>query len=229
MVGNLSGELYESDGVTPRQFPSYLNFSIGYSDGNPVDLNDVLAAGSMDTYKVKLEFSKDVEEDELPTNPDTIIFTLGIEYVQADGSGEPRPFTGYVYRSNYLNGNLDANISTVGPTYTTYQEATTENNIFFRHQVVNDIIKDTSLGFILNGNPYYLINAYDTASVEANKTTLKNAFGESNCTEDNNVFSCTNYYSLTAEIYLTSINAVDPTRQCFVDYDGLSSCISGNY
>ena len=98
--------------------------------------------------------------------------------------------------------------------YSTYEE--TNKSVFLRKKMMGDTPKLEEVGFILNGNVYYLKGGgatynkekmrYNSDSVyyEENKSTLINAFGSENCKEEvinndgtpHNGISCNN-----SEIY----------------------------
>ena len=103
--------------------------------------------------------------------------------------------------------------------YGTYEE--TNKSVFLRKKMMGDTPKLEEVGFILNGNVYYLKGGgatynkekrrYNSDSVyyEENKSTLINAFGSENCKEEvinndgtpHNGISCNN-----SKIYATSYN-----------------------
>ena len=112
----------------------------------------------------------------------------------------------------------------------------TNKNIFLRYKVLGQTIKDSSVGFILNGNAYYLKGAgatynqeggyYNSDSIyyEENKTTLLNAFGSENCTDYTTYMTCQ-----AASVYAEargygSVYANDGDWECYVHYDGSSEC-----
>ena len=64
--------------------PAYLDYSVSYSDGVAIAPNHLLKAGESETYKVRVEFKKDIENSELPTTAQTLSFNFEVVYVQAD-------------------------------------------------------------------------------------------------------------------------------------------------
>ena len=64
--------------------PVYLDYSVSYSDGVPLQSNQILKAGDSETYKVRVEFKKDIENNELPSDAQTLTFNFEVVYVQAD-------------------------------------------------------------------------------------------------------------------------------------------------
>jgi hypothetical protein len=64
--------------------PAYLNYSVTYSDGVALSPNQYLKAGDSETYKVRIEFKKDISSSDLPTTVQTLTLDFGVVYVQAD-------------------------------------------------------------------------------------------------------------------------------------------------
>ena len=64
--------------------PAYLNYSVTYSDGVALSPNQYLKAGDSETYKVRVEFKRDIESTDLPSTAQTLTFNFGVVYVQAD-------------------------------------------------------------------------------------------------------------------------------------------------
>ena len=64
--------------------PPYLDLFITYSDGSEIVPKHGLAVGDTETYKVRIEFKKDIEEDDLPKENIVIENTFGVDYIKAD-------------------------------------------------------------------------------------------------------------------------------------------------
>lgn len=90
--------------------PNYLNYSVVHDNGTPIEKNHLLAANSSETYKVRVEYSRDIGNDEVVEEEVNLVFDFTINYKQADGSA-----TGFInYRVVHRYQNLDL---------TTYTEA----------------------------------------------------------------------------------------------------------
>ena len=64
--------------------PTYLNYSVTYSDGVALSPNQYLKASDSETYKVRIEFKKDISSTDLPSTVQTLTLNFGVVYVQAD-------------------------------------------------------------------------------------------------------------------------------------------------
>ena len=53
--------------ITASSLPAYLDYSATYSDGGAIAQNQLLEAGDSETYKVRIEFKRDIENNQLPS------------------------------------------------------------------------------------------------------------------------------------------------------------------
>ncbi len=72
--------------ITTGTLPSYLDYSVTYSDGVTISPNQILASNTEEEFKVRLEFKKDIETSELPSSNIALNINFQINYVQADSS-----------------------------------------------------------------------------------------------------------------------------------------------
>ena len=71
--------------------PAYLDYSVAYSDGIEIAPNQYLKAGDSETYKVRIEFNRDIENTDLPSTVQTLTLAFGVVYIQADDTAVERP------------------------------------------------------------------------------------------------------------------------------------------
>lgn len=65
--------------------PAYLDYSVTYSDGLTIEPNHELKVGNKETYKVRVEYKKDITSEQLPTNNSVhLLFSLRPVIIQAD-------------------------------------------------------------------------------------------------------------------------------------------------
>ena len=62
----------------------YVNYSATYEDGTELAQNDVLAKDSTVTYKIRVEFKKDIEPTDLSEDDINLTLTFGVNYVQSN-------------------------------------------------------------------------------------------------------------------------------------------------
>ena len=249
MINVVSNKTYESNGTTEKALPEYLTYSVTYSDGKSIAPKQLLKAGSTEKYKVRVEF-KDVAADKLPSSEETIKFKFSVDYVQADDTAQTIRLTETRYTTNkYINGN-DNEFVEIGkkPTenitlYNTVAEAKNAFNnrpFYLKHTIDNDIVKESYVCFEKDGNTYCLrgLDVYDREGTckteeypdckslyyESNKTILKQAFGESNCTDNTSYLHCS-VSGLSADAYGDGgAYAGGGYAECDTGRDGYSAC-----
>lgn len=75
--------------ITASSLPAYLDYSATYSNGVTIAQNQLLEAGDSETYKVRIEFKRDIENNQLPSTEQTLTFNFAVNYVQADSNAVP--------------------------------------------------------------------------------------------------------------------------------------------
>ena len=69
--------------------PSYLIYTVTYSDGVPILSKQELNAGEHETYKIRVEFKKDITSTDLPNTEQNLTFSFSASFVQKDDSSIP--------------------------------------------------------------------------------------------------------------------------------------------
>ena len=83
MIESFSSTL---NGGSISNLPDCLTYSVTYFDGVEIASNQLLAAGTAETYKVRVEFKTDIDEDDLPDSNQTLSFAFSVNYVQANSN-----------------------------------------------------------------------------------------------------------------------------------------------
>ena len=94
MIDVISTNVYQSNGTTPTTLPSAITYSITYDDDTSVEQHHMLAADSYETYKIRVEYRRDIENSELLTSNQTYVMKIQVTYEQADGNAIDRPILG---------------------------------------------------------------------------------------------------------------------------------------
>ena len=176
--------------------PTYLDYEVTYSDGVEILENQLLEANTTETYKVRITYRDDIDPDDLPNSAQSLNLVFGVEYIQGDIDGFKVRTTIYDVSDTIFT--LDSNVPAGVTTYDNYQDAVTAfgHPFFLKHTVVNNIITESYVGFVLNDTVYYLRGGVDESSLttkpiyEANKAVLLSAFGSENCTEGYHYYYC---------------------------------------
>ena len=83
MIESFSSTL---NGESISNLPDCLTYSVTYFDGVAIAANQLLAANSIEKYKVKVEFREDVDENDLPDSNQTLNFAFSVNYIQANNN-----------------------------------------------------------------------------------------------------------------------------------------------
>ncbi len=71
--------------------PNYIEYSVSYSDGEAIEVNQLLRSSQSEKYKVKVAFKKDINPEDLPSSDVTLLFNFIVTYVQADDNAVDKP------------------------------------------------------------------------------------------------------------------------------------------
>ncbi len=91
MIGTITNKLNGNEISTTNPLPAYLSYTVTYSDGVAIAVNQLLEAGNSETIKVRLAFRTDIDPSDLPTSGATNTLSFGLSYVQADNNAVARP------------------------------------------------------------------------------------------------------------------------------------------
>ena len=84
--GMIDGITSKLNGVTITNLPAYLKYTVSYSDGAALKTNQLLAAGTTEKYKVRLEYNTDIELEQIPASDQTLSLQFTVKYRQATSS-----------------------------------------------------------------------------------------------------------------------------------------------
>ena len=65
----------------------FLKYEITYQNNEPITTKQLLAKNTSMPIKVRIEYRKDLNNSDLPTNQVVLDFALTLEYIQSDGTG----------------------------------------------------------------------------------------------------------------------------------------------
>ena len=88
MIDTISSKM---GGVEITTLPTYMEYSVTYSDGIELAPNQYLKAGTTETYKVHIGFKKDINASDLTGQVESKAFSFSVTYVQADENAVDRP------------------------------------------------------------------------------------------------------------------------------------------
>ena len=83
MIDTIDSKLNGATITTP---PDYLEYTVSYYDGIPLQANQLLAANTTEKYKVRLGYRTDIELNQLPTTNQNLTLQFTVTYRQATNS-----------------------------------------------------------------------------------------------------------------------------------------------
>ena len=63
--------------------PTYLEYSVEYSDGEEIENNHLLRAGETEVYKIRVQYKTNLNPSDLPGTDQDISLTFEVDYVQS--------------------------------------------------------------------------------------------------------------------------------------------------
>ena len=80
MIDTIDSKL---NGATITALPDYLNYTVSYFDGMPLQANQLLAANSTEKYKIRIEYRTDIELNQIPATNQDLTLQFTVTYRQA--------------------------------------------------------------------------------------------------------------------------------------------------
>ena len=167
--------------ITSETLPSWLNYSVTYSDGNTIAQKHELNAGTTETYKVRVEFKRDITNAQLEDAAGKELqLTFSVDYVQKDDTAVvvTHPFTGTKYgvypKTLYLNQAVPANVilhSTPSEALADWTNPNVMNKasskpFYLKHKIENDVVTESYVVFTVTdemaqANPGMVSGTYE--------------------------------------------------------------------
>ncbi len=196
-------QTFSNTGLTTAQ-QKYLDYSITYDDGVDVANKHLLAHGDTKTYKVRVNYRRDLEPNELPASDQTIALSFSVTYEQADSTAIATPvgvarFTvsdTRTYVGQAIPNGVNARLTPMEAMADWSDILGTSGQtrpFYLKHLMSNDIIVETYVEFVISpemaatnsgavAGTYAIKPGSTRAGYDATKELLLSAFGSSNCT-----------------------------------------------
>lgn len=163
MIDVISSKL---NNVEITTLPAYLNYSITYSDGTPLQKNQELKANSSETYKVRIEYKRDIEANQLPETTQTLNLSFSVTYKQANENAQEVEHAVIKYTVNLYDDNVTGNniiwigqaipnsitqYSSASEALAAFRTATGDNNIQFylKHTIQGGVVTESYVEFVV--------------------------------------------------------------------------------
>ncbi len=168
MIDTIDSKL---NGTTITSLPSYLKYSVTYSDGSSLQANQELKADTSETYKVRIEFKKDIDNSQLPSTVQSLNLSFSVVYKQATDDAQEVDHSTIVYTSSLGDGSpwgpskfiyIGFEIPSYIPQYSSPTEAiealsresgevTGNEYVFYclKHKIKNGLVVENDVVFII--------------------------------------------------------------------------------
>lgn len=90
MITAIDNKLYDANDDVIDPIPSYLTYTVTYSDGKEIEEDHLLKAGRSEKYRVKVKFKETITEDELPEEDISLSFKFSVTYDQSNTNANIR-------------------------------------------------------------------------------------------------------------------------------------------
>ena len=187
------------NGEVITTLPSYMEYSVTYSDGVAVSNNHLLAAGAKETYRVRVAYKDNIENTDLPGSDTSTNFQFAVSYVQSDENGIEKPPRIVYAGADYSNFAIHNPIPSNSTTFDSFDEAISAmgEDVSFRFILdKNQNISEAYIGFVIDGNTYYIRAFVDEAALtdkpvyNANISAMQTAFGTGYCNAYSSSYVC---------------------------------------
>lgn len=175
------------------------------------------SGNSIESYFNNIDNISELESNE--------IISIDQEGVKKGGSlinGVSSPASEYIYVISDITFNIGGIIPGGVTIYDNYEEAINAfgHPIFIRHKIENNVIRESFLGFVKNGNVYYLKGG-DSSSFENNKSIVDGVF--ENCNFEPAGYGCV---ASGISILIDDVGNVHASSNsiCDVNDEGASAC-----
>lgn len=171
MIGEVISKLNGTVISPTNPLPAYLAYSVTYSDGAAIATNQELLVNGTETIKVRVEFRRNIENNQLPTTDTSNTFSFKIHYVQKDDAiAVAHPVLSTKYTINRYDSNnaattqvkIEDEIPSGITQYTTAADAitalntlqgsTVANPVYLKHALADAYVTDSYVEFVISSS-----------------------------------------------------------------------------
>ena len=202
--------------------PNYLKYSVTYSDGNTIKQKDALDSGERESYKVRIEINRDINEEDLPEEEQTLSLTFSVTYKQKDNTGARRALS-----TLDIGDNVNLKIKQLAGNNTTENGYFTENtNItsFLYSEIEPTATNKEAKNIVSSGNsekPIYMW--YDNGTIywwsedkhpKLNEDAAHIFYNIKNLTNISGLqyFDASNTTTMNGLLFTTAVSNIEPIR-----------------
>ena len=160
MIETISSKL---NGTEIDYLPNYLLYSVTYVEGDTIEENHILKSEESETYKIRIEFNRDINESDLPSTEQTLNLSFSVNYIQKDENAiSPVHNINGTYYHTYSDDSffLDGFYNPSVPLFTNQLDALTYFNnkyninspVYIKSVFTNGIVTDSRLEFTVTSD-----------------------------------------------------------------------------
>ena len=235
MIQDVSNNVYaNAQSTTPITLPSYLTSTVTYSDGVPIQQNQILPkkngnTKTVETIKVRIEFKKDISVNDLPSDGDTtIVFKFIGDYKQADEYSIPV--------RNVCNKNMDGTVLSLTKCNDNENITPTSNTICKRainlHQeectIDHEYYQCSGAGYTENGTKGTTTITYGNCGTQGASLVNGDAF-TCDVNGDGIFDELTERFYYVSDYYDTTTKTYDSSTAVLIYYNNVTEGIACNY
>ena len=143
---------FKLNGTTMLNPPEYLNYTVTYSDGVPLEQNHLLAANTTEKYKIRVEYRTDIELNQLPATNQALNLQFAVAYRQATEDAEEVDHGTMVYTISSTESYIGQAMPSSITQYSSASEAMaafSNRPIYLKHLIRNNIIEESYVEFVI--------------------------------------------------------------------------------
>lgn len=196
-VSALETVVKDGDNVISN-IPSYLDYSVTYSNGDEYVIPHDLAAGARETILVRVEFKRDITVAQYEeASGKELQFNLKIVFEQGTFSNQYHYLYTFARNVEFYVGE-EMPDDEVYEVYDDYHDI--DSDIFLRHTMDGNIVVKTDVGYTYNGEVYIIPSFSGSLELEETSLYILSMFGLNNTCEYNPAYNleCPNVYAYIA-------------------------------
>ena len=162
--------------------PDYINYTVVYADDFEIEKKHLLATSQTETYKVRVEYKKNINASDLPNTNQSLNVSFDVTYIQADNTAIRKYFEAYTTNLNPSKLYIGQGIPTNVTIYNNYNDVISAAGqpIYLKHELHNEIITASYVGLLYNGEEI-LLKGGNPSDWTKNKEYLISIFGTEKC------------------------------------------------
>ena len=140
------------NGESATNLPDYLSYTVTYSDDMELEENHLLAASSIETYRVRIKYKDNITVEQLPSTDQAINLKFSVTYRQANSNSITVNHGTAIYTTSSETVTIGEALPSTLVYYSTPEEAIAEygNDFCLKHIIKNGVVSASYVVFIIS-------------------------------------------------------------------------------